>query len=62
LAVLADYYKPEWDIEKGIAELMRFYRKVDFSTEVFMGHKTVRLRALKKRMKEGSLDSELRIS
>jgi nucleoside-diphosphate-sugar epimerase len=62
LTVLNDYYKPEWDIEKGGAELMRFYAEIGFDKAVFEGYKTVRLKCLKRRIEQGTLDSNLRIN
>ncbi|GHV92559.1 UDP-glucose 4-epimerase [Spirochaetia bacterium] len=61
LTVLKDYYQPQWDIEKGGADLMSFYQSVKFDSAAFNGYKTVRLKALKKRIADGSLDENLRV-
>jgi nucleoside-diphosphate-sugar epimerase len=61
LTVLKDYYKPEWTIEKGGEELMRFYSDINFDKETFGGDKTVRLKCLKRRIEQGSLDNNLRV-
>ena len=61
LTVLKDYYKPQWSIEKGGDELMAFYNKIKFDKELFNGDKTVRLRCLKTRMEQGTLDENLRV-
>jgi nucleoside-diphosphate-sugar epimerase len=61
LNVLKDYYKPQWDIEKGGQELMKFYSDVNFDTETFQGYKTTRLKCLKKRIEDGTLDNDLRV-
>jgi nucleoside-diphosphate-sugar epimerase len=61
LAILKDYYKPQWDIEKGAVDLMDFFKKVNFDIETFEGCKCVRLKALKKRIADGTLDDNLRV-
>ena len=61
LTVLKDYYKPLWNIEKGGEELMRFYSDVKFDAEIFGGDKTVRLKCLKRRIEQGTLDANLRV-
>jgi len=61
LTVLKDYYKPAWDIEKGGEELMGFYDKVGFDKALFEGEKTVRLKCLKRRIEQGTLDTDLRV-
>jgi nucleoside-diphosphate-sugar epimerase len=59
LTVLKDYYKPSWDITKGASELLSFYRDIKFGKEIFEGYKTIRLKALKKRMTDGTLSKSL---
>ncbi len=61
LTVLKDYYRPRWDIEKGGRELMDYYASIHFDRETFNGYKCVRLKCLKKRIEEGSLDGSLRV-
>jgi len=61
LTVLKDYYKPQWNIDKGTADLMNLYSSVNFDKATFEGYKTTRLKALKKRIAEGKLDNNLRI-
>jgi nucleoside-diphosphate-sugar epimerase len=61
LTLLKDYYKPQWNIEKGAADLMRFYNSINFDAAIFNGHKCTRLKALKKRIADGSLDENLRV-
>jgi len=61
LTVLKDYYKPTWTIQKGGEELMKFYNDIKFDKALFEGEKTVRLKCLKKRMEEGTLDENLRV-
>lgn len=61
LTVLKDYYKPQWNIEKGGRELMDFYAKVGFDRETFDSWKCTRLKCLKKRIAEGTMDENLRV-
>jgi nucleoside-diphosphate-sugar epimerase len=61
LTVLKDYYKPQWSIEKGAADLMSFYKTINFDAATFNGYKCTRLKALKKRIEDGSLDENLRV-
>jgi len=61
LTVLKDYYKPEWTIEKGAEELLAFYQQVKFDKETFNSWKCTRIKCLKKRMAEGTLDEKLRV-
>lgn len=61
LTILKDYYKPQGDTQKGADELMKFYQSVDFDHETFNSYKCTRLKCLKKRISEGTLDGELRI-
>lgn len=61
LTVLKDYYKPEWNIEKAGKELMEFYQKVGFDSNTFGTWKVVRLKCLKKRIEDGTMDEDLRV-
>ena len=61
LTVLRDYYKPEWNIEKASRQLLDFYEEIGFNKEIFDSWKVTRLRCLKKRIEEGTIDKELRV-
>ena len=61
LTVLKDYYQPQWNIEKGGKELMEYYKSIQFDRETFESYKCNRLKCLKKRIEEGTLDEKLRI-
>jgi nucleoside-diphosphate-sugar epimerase len=61
LTVLKDYYKPQWNTIKGADDLLSFYKSINFDKETFNGYKTVRLKALKKRIADGTLDENLRV-
>lgn len=61
LTVLKDYYKPEWNIEKGGKQLMDFYSKIQFDRTTFDSYKCNRLKCLKKRIADGTMDENLRV-
>jgi len=60
LKTLKDYYKPQWNIDKGAVELMDFYKSVNFDIETFNSFKCTRLKALKKLIDEGIVNRDLR--
>jgi len=43
LTELSDYFKPEWDLDKGGKELVELFKKVSFNESDFRGRKTTRL-------------------
>mgnify|MGYP006084272357 FL=1 len=43
---LKDYFKPEWDLDKGGAELVELFKKTSFKEEDFRGKRTTRLAQL----------------
>ncbi len=59
LTVLKDYFKPEWDLDKGGQELVDFFRKVHFTQEHFNGRHCVRLKQIRHLIDEGKIDSQL---
>lgn len=61
LTVLKDYYKPEWNIERAGKQLIDFYDEIHFDKETFDSYKVTRLKCLKKRIEEGTINSELRV-
>ncbi len=61
LTVLKDYYKPQWNIEKAGKQLMDFFDEVHFDKATFDSYKVTRLKCLKKRIEEGTIDNELRV-
>lgn len=61
LTVLKDYYKPQWNIEKGGKELMDYYASIHFDRATFDSYKCNRLKCLKKRIAEGEMDEDLRV-
>ena len=60
LGTLKDYYKPQWNIEKGASELMDFYKYVKLDIDTFNGYKCTRIKALKKLIDEKVIDGNLR--
>lgn len=61
LTVLKDYYKPQWNIEKGGKELMDYYATIQFDRATFDSYKCNRLKCLKKRIADGEIDKNLRV-
>lgn len=60
LTVLKDYYKPEWDLDRGGKELVDFFKKTHFTEEQFRGRTTIRLKQLEYLKTTGALNEELR--
>jgi len=60
LSELGDWYKPEWDLDRGAQELVAFFKRIDLKEEDFRGRKTIRLAQLKYLMAEGAIDHTLR--
>ncbi|MCX5713768.1 MAG: hypothetical protein NT033_02960, partial [Candidatus Omnitrophica bacterium] len=58
--LLKDFFKPEWNIEKGVKEILSFYRSVDFKEVAFLGEKFTRLKRITALLKEKKLDEFLR--
>ena len=61
LVELKDYFKPEWDLARGGAELVEFFNLTHFTEEDFSGRKCVRLAQLKHLMADGRLGNDLRL-
>ncbi len=59
LTVLKDYFKPEWDLNKGGKELVEFFKDVNFSEKDFRGRKTNRLAQLSYLIGNGKIDKKL---
>lgn len=60
-SVLKDYYKPEWDLDRGGRELVEFYKKIGFTEDMFRGADTNRLKQINKLREKGKIDSKLRV-
>ncbi len=61
LTVLKDYYKPLWNIEKGGKQLLDYYKEIGFDRDTFDSWKCVRLKCLKRRIENGTLNDDLRV-
>jgi nucleoside-diphosphate-sugar epimerase len=60
LSELKDWYQPEWDLDRGGAELVAQFTRIGFTEAQFRGRMTNRLPQLKHLMDTGRLSSELR--
>ena len=61
LTVLKDYYHPQWNITKGGEQLMTFFKSINFDRATMDSWKCIRLKCLKKRIDEGTIDNALRV-
>ena len=57
--VLGKYYKPDWNIEKGIKELLKIYKQNKFSFNDFQSRKFIRLEQIKRIINSGKVDKHL---
>lgn len=62
LSELKDWYHPEWSLDRGGAELVEQFKRIDFTEAQFRGRATNRLSQLKYLIESGRLDSHLRWS
>jgi nucleoside-diphosphate-sugar epimerase len=60
LTELAGWYRPEWDLDRGGAELVEFFDRVGFTEADFRGEKCVRLARLKRLTETGAVDGDMR--
>jgi len=60
LSELKDYFKPEYDLIRGGSELIEFFNKINFNSDVFNGRKVNRLRQLQYLIKKGEINKDLR--
>jgi len=59
LTVLKDFYKPQWNLDKGGRELVELFKKVNFTEKDFRGSKTVRLESIKYLLDNKFLNNDL---
>ena len=59
LSELKDYFKPEYDLEKGGKELVEYFNKVGFIEKDFRGKKCNRLIQLETLKKDNRLNGSL---
>jgi len=62
LTELADYFKPEWDLDKGGNELVELFRKTNFTEADFRGKKTTRLAQLSYLQDIGVVDQRMQMN
>ena len=62
LTELKDYFKPEWDLDRGGLELVDLFKKVNFKEEDFRGKKTIRLAQLAYLQSLDIVDAKMRIA
>ena len=60
LTVLKDYYKPEWDLDKGAAELLDLFKKTNFTAENFKGRTCNRLQQIHHLIETGQINKNLK--
>lgn len=61
LTELQDYYKPEWNLEKGGKELVELFRKSNFTEKEFRGKTTVRLSQLAYMQDNNLINNKMRV-
>jgi len=60
LSELKDYYKPEWDLDRGGQELVEMFRRVGFEEEHFRGRMCSRLQQLHFLQETNCIDRAMR--
>ncbi|MBL8825972.1 MAG: NAD(P)-dependent oxidoreductase [Planctomycetaceae bacterium] len=60
LSELKDWFRPEWDLDRGGRELVEFFRQVGLTEAQFRGRDCVRLMQLKHAIGQGQLNNQLR--
>jgi nucleoside-diphosphate-sugar epimerase len=61
LTELKDYYKPQWDLDRGGKELVDFFKRTGFTEMDFRGRNTIRLKQLMHLQESNSLDGNFRL-
>lgn len=57
---LSDYYKPEWDLTNGAAELVELFQRINFDEKQFRGRVCNRLQQIGYLIENNKIDSNLR--
>ena len=57
---LKNFYKPQWDLEKGGLELVTFFKKINFTENDFRSRNTIRLEQLLYLKSKNQIDDNLR--
>ena len=61
LRELSQYYHPQWDLDKGGAELVEFFKETNFNEEIFRGRTCTRLNQLLYLQENEIIDKNLRV-
>ena len=61
LTELKDYYKPEWNLDKGGKELVELFDRIQFTEKLFRGRQTTRLKQLTFLKESNFIDDSFRI-
>ena len=59
LSILKDYYKPEWDLDRGGAELTQFFKMINFTEERFRGRLCNRLQEINYLLSSREINKDL---
>jgi nucleoside-diphosphate-sugar epimerase len=57
--VLKDYFRPQWDLDRGGKELVELFRRVNFKEDQFRGRTCVRLAQIRHLLKNSQLNTKL---
>ena len=60
LSILKDYYKPEWDLDRGGIELTQFFKEINFTEQQFRGKLCNRLQEINYLISSGEISKDLR--
>lgn len=60
LSQLKDFYKPEWDLDRGGSELVNFFKSIHFTEEQFRGRMCNRLKQVNFLLANAHINSSLR--
>lgn len=59
LGALKDYYKPEWDLDRGGMELTQFFKKINFTEDQFRGRLCNRLQEINYLLSSREINKDL---
>lgn len=60
LTELKDHFSPSWNLDRGAAELINYFKEIEFTEQDFRGWKTTRLMQLNRLREQNQLDQKLR--
>ena len=61
LTELSDYYKPQWNLDKGGEELVDFFKEINFTEDDFRGKSCIRLNQLMYLQENNYINNDLRM-